>query len=104
MREPVVDSGTIKPCLRCEDGEVRERGVGGVHFFTTEGNNTGGGKKKKTPLNTLDSLGFCVSASVCEMSTKAEQCEYGRVSPVMSPALRRICLPPGGFVFSPERV
>lgn len=54
---------------------------------------TPGEERKKTPLNTLDSLGFYVSASVCEMSTKAEQCEYGCVSPVMSPARG------GAFVF-----
>lgn len=75
VSKPAVDSGTIKPCLRREDGELQ---AGGCSLFHDWGKQQGR-KERKTPLKTLDSPGFYVSASVCEMSTKAEQCKYGCV-------------------------
>lgn len=68
----IAQSGTIKPSLSCEGGHV--------HFFFHDWGKHNAGEEKKQSAKTIDSLGFLyVPPSVCEMSTKAEQCKYGGV-------------------------
>lgn len=54
--------------LCCEGGHI--------HFFTTEETTPGREKKTHTHTPLKHLTGFYVSPSVCEMSTKAEQCKY----------------------------
>lgn len=49
VSKPAVDSGTIKPCLRREDGELQ---AGGVFTFSRLRETTGEERKKNTSKNT----------------------------------------------------
>ena len=69
----IAQSGTIKPSRSCEGGACS------LFFFHDWGKHNAGEEKKQSG-KTIDSLGFLyVPPSVCEMSTKAEQCKYGGV-------------------------